>query len=64
MLEASEEGRFEVLLVDDLSRLARDNYLMLTILAQLHYSGVHIVSMAEGLDTEDRELMFSLSYIL
>jgi len=55
LLAASKEGRFEVVLIDDLSRLARDNYLMLTKLAQLHFNGVSVVSVADGLDTDDRE---------
>ena len=55
LLRASEQNRFEVVLVDDLSRLARDNYLMLTKLAQLHFNGVSVVSVADGLDTNDKE---------
>ena len=55
LISASEEDRFEIVLVDDLSRLARDNYLMLTKLAQLHFNGVSVVSVADGLDTNDRE---------
>jgi DNA invertase Pin-like site-specific DNA recombinase len=38
MLAAASSGDFEVL-VDDLSRLARDNHLMLSILAELHFEG-------------------------
>ena len=55
LLKASERGAFEVVLVDDLSRLARDNYLMLTKLAQLHFHGVSVISVADGLDTNDKE---------
>jgi site-specific DNA recombinase len=55
LLAASNEGCFEVVLIDDLSRLARDNYLMLTKLAQLHFNGVSVVSVADGLNTEDRD---------
>jgi hypothetical protein len=42
-------------LVDDLSRLARDNYLMLSVVAELHFEGVRVVSVADGLDSEDEE---------
>ena len=55
LLVASEAKRFDVVLVDDLSRLARDNYLMLSIMAELHFSGVRVVSVADGLDTGDEE---------
>jgi len=55
LIAASETGRFDVVLIDDLSRLARDNYLMLTKLAQLHFNGGSAVSVADGLDTEDSD---------
>ena len=55
-LVAAAQGRlFDVVLVDDLSRLARDNYLMLTVLAELQFAGVNIVSVADGLDSHDAE---------
>jgi site-specific DNA recombinase len=54
-LAASEAKRFDVVLVDDLSRLARDNYLMLSIMAELHFNGVRVVSVTDGLDTGDEE---------
>ncbi len=55
LLAASECGCFEVILVDDLSRLARDNYLMLSILAELRFRGIRVLSVADGLDSEDEE---------
>ncbi len=55
LLAASEAKRFDVVLVDDLSRLARDNYLMLSLMAELHFNGVRVVSVADGLDTGDEE---------
>jgi DNA invertase Pin-like site-specific DNA recombinase len=42
-------------LVDDLSRLARDNHLGLTILAELHFEGIRGISVADGLDSDDEE---------
>lgn len=53
LLAASEQGSFEVVLVDDLSRLARDNLLMLSLLAELRFQGVRIISVADGLDSND-----------
>src|SRR6516162_5018317 len=55
LLSAAERGQFQVVLVDDLSRLARDNYLMLSVLAELRFNGVRVVSVADGLDSDDEE---------
>ena len=55
LLAAAEEALFSVVLVDDLSRLARDNFLMLSLLAELRFRGIRIVSVADGLDSEDEE---------
>jgi hypothetical protein len=55
LLAAADGQPFEIVLVDDLSRLARDNYLMLSILAELRFNGVRVVSVADGLDSEDEE---------
>ena len=55
LVAAGQENEFEVVLVDDLSRLARDNYLMLSVIAELHFEGVRVVSVADGLDSEDEE---------
>ncbi len=55
LLAAGQGRQFDVVLVDDLSRLARDNYLMLSILAELHFEGIRVVSVADGLDSEDEE---------
>src|SRR3989337_838597 len=53
LLAAAQERQFDLVLVDDLSRLARDNYLMLSVLAELHFEGVRVVSVADGLDSND-----------
>jgi site-specific DNA recombinase len=55
LVAAAQGGLFEGLLVDDLSRLARDNYLLLSVLAELRFAGVRVVSVAEGLDSQDEE---------
>jgi len=55
LLVAAKAKEFEILLVDDLSRLARDNLLMLTTIAELHFHGIKVVSVADGLDTSDSE---------
>src|SRR5690242_13299516 len=60
MKQAAGANGFDVLLVDDLSRLARDNLLMLTLIAELRYFGIRLVSVADGLDTDQEESNFSV----
>lgn len=55
LLTAGQAHQFDIVLVDDLSRLARDNYLMLSVLAELHFAGIRVVSVADGLDSNDEE---------
>jgi DNA invertase Pin-like site-specific DNA recombinase len=55
LVGAASSGDFEMVLVDDLSRLARDNYLMLTLMEELEYEGVRVVSVADGIDSSDGE---------
>src|ERR1017187_4761365 len=52
---AAESGQFQVVFVDDLSRLARNTLLMLSVLEELRFNGVRVVSVADGLDTDDEE---------
>jgi len=54
LMAAARGGKFEAVLVDDLSRLARDNHLMLPIIAELHFEGIRVISVADGLDTLTR----------
>ena len=53
LIAASKQRHFDVVLVDDLSRLARDNTYMLVMLAEFRYEGIRVVSVADGLDTAD-----------
>ncbi len=55
LLAALPSREFEAVLVDDLSRLARDNYLMLSILAEFHFEDIRVISVADGLDSNDEE---------
>jgi site-specific DNA recombinase len=55
LMTAARAGEFKVVLVDDLSRLARDNHLMLSIIAELHFEGIRVISVADGLDSTDEE---------
>jgi DNA invertase Pin-like site-specific DNA recombinase len=51
---------FNTVLVDDLSRLARNTLLLLTVLEELRFYGVRVVSVAEGLNTDDEEATFGI----
>jgi DNA invertase Pin-like site-specific DNA recombinase len=55
LMLAAERHEFDVLLIDDLSRLARNTLLMLTVLEELRFNGVRVLSVADGLDSNDEE---------
>ena len=55
LMGSARASEFDVVLVDDLSRLARDNHLMLSIIAELHFEGIRVISVADGLDSTDEE---------
>jgi site-specific DNA recombinase len=55
LMAAAQSGEFDIVLVDDLSRLARDNHLMLSIIAEFSFEGIRIISVADGLDSDDEE---------
>ena len=50
---ATVDANFCVVLVDDLSRLARNTLLLLSVLEELRFHGIRVVSVADGLDTDD-----------
>lgn len=51
MLEAAELGAFDVLLVDDLSRLSRDHIESAQAVRRLKFSGIRIIGVSDGTDT-------------
>jgi hypothetical protein len=55
MRHAGAAAAFDVVLVDDLSRLARNTLLLLSLLEELRFHGVRVVSVADGLDSDDEE---------
>jgi site-specific DNA recombinase len=54
LLAAARAREFEGLLVDDLSRLSRDNHFLLTLYAEFRFNGVRIISRADSLDSDDQ----------
>src|SRR5262252_3429051 len=51
---AARSHEFEAVLVDDLSRLSRDNHFLLTLYAEFRFNGVRIISRADSLDSDDQ----------
>lgn len=54
LLAASRAHQFEAVLVDDLSRLSRDNHFLLTLYAEFRFNDVRIISRADSLDSDDQ----------
>lgn len=52
MLEAAMAGQFTILIVDDLSRLSRDDYEMKGVLRRLTWRGIRIVGVSDGYDSD------------
>ena len=51
MLEAAEAGLFDVLLVDDLSRLSRDHIDTAQTIRTLKFIGIRVIGVSDGTDT-------------
>ena len=51
--QAVECKEIETVLVDDLSRLSRSNHQMLTLVLKFHFHQVRIISIADGINTDD-----------
>ena len=54
MLMAAERGEFEVLLLDDLSRLARDSVEQERIIRRLEFKNLRIIATSDGYDSESK----------
>jgi site-specific DNA recombinase len=54
MLAAAERGEFEVLLLDDLSRLARDSVEQERIIRRLEFRNLRIIATSDGYDSESK----------
>lgn len=52
MLAAAEAGLFDVLLIDDLSRLSRDHIETAQTIRRLKFAGIRIIGVSDGTDTE------------
>lgn len=54
MLTASETGIFDVLLVDDLSRLSRDDIEMKRVIRLFNFKGLRVIGVADGYDSHSK----------
>jgi site-specific DNA recombinase len=54
MLSAADRSEFDILLVDDLSRLARDQVESERAIRRLEFRGIRIVATADGYDSQTR----------
>lgn len=52
MLEDAMAGKFDMLIVDDLSRLSRDDYEMKGVLRRLTWRNIRIVGVSDGYDSD------------
>jgi site-specific DNA recombinase len=51
MLEAAELGAFDVLLVDDFTRLGRDHIESTQVIRRLKFNGIRMIGVSDGTDT-------------
>lgn len=51
--KAAEDRQFDCVLVDDSSRLSRDNQHFNTLLCQFQYWGISLIAVSDGLDTRE-----------
>ena len=60
LIDAAQNRVFDLVLVDDLSRLSRDLAFMLDLVRQFRFLDVGIVSVADGIDTLDDQTIFQM----
>jgi len=60
LIKACEGRAFQVVLVDDLSRLSRNNHHMLTLYAQFQYWEIDLISVSDGLNSRDEQSKLSI----
>jgi site-specific DNA recombinase len=51
----SQSRPFDVILVDDSSRLSRDTKDALTIFERLNFAGIRLIAVSQGIDSQDEQ---------
>ncbi|MCH8113204.1 MAG: recombinase family protein [Proteobacteria bacterium] len=54
MVGAAKDGRFDILVVDDLSRLSRDEIETKQLIRRFRYWGLRIIGASDGFDTDSK----------
>jgi site-specific DNA recombinase len=54
MLQAAARKEFDILIVDDLSRLTRDNVEQETTMRRLEFQGIRIIATSDGYDSQSK----------
>lgn len=54
MMQAAERGDFDVLIVDDLSRLSRDNIETQQVIREFKYRRQRVIAISDGFDSNDK----------
>jgi DNA invertase Pin-like site-specific DNA recombinase len=52
----SESRPFDVILLDDSSRLPRDTKDALTIFERLNFAGIRLIAVSQGIDSQDEQV--------
>lgn len=60
--KAAEEKLFDVILVDDSSRLSRDNQFFNTLLCLFQFWGVDLISVSDGLDSKEEHAKVAFQF--
>jgi site-specific DNA recombinase len=62
LLAAAGNGEFDLVLIDDLSRLARNNLLLLSTLCDLDFIGIRLIAIADNIDTNDDAATLAIQF--
>lgn len=54
MLKAAARGEFDVLILDDLSRLTRDSVEQETVIRRLEFQGIRVIATSDGYDSQSK----------
>jgi len=54
MVGAAKDGRFDILVVDDLSRLSRDEIEIKQLIRRFRFWGLRIIGTSDGFDTDSK----------
>ncbi len=62
LMADANAGRFQAVIVDDLSRLSRDSLQMLMVMKELECLGIRVVAVADNLDSSDEDALLPIHF--